>query len=154
MKEEKEIYKSNIKGKIKFYSYAFILLGLVLLLQSGLLADYLFADTSEYSIEEIISYYSGVANLPIIINGMSFPVYFFMSYVIFNFGRAIHKSKQFPPPNSNMPFSLKIMRGKKAIRQAYGAYVGSAGIMLNWIISFIGGIYMSLSIKELIDSIQ
>ncbi len=145
-----EIFESTIKGKVKFYGFIFLLLAFYALLQSDWLAKVLYTDTSSYSTEELIQHIYEQLNRPIIFSSVSLLVHFVIAFFVFQSAKRVKQSEQFPPPGANIPFSMKIKKGKSALRQAYGAYIGAVMIIINGLILLISAIYTASTLKELV----
>jgi hypothetical protein len=76
-----------------------------------------------------------------------------MAFLSYRVGRKTHSSKQFPPPGSEFPFSMKIKRGRKALHQAYAAYFVSAILTTHGIAVLVYGIYSASLLKEMANII-
>lgn len=149
-----EIYPSTSKGKIKFYAAVIILLVAYLVLDSNWFQQLNKPDFNNLTTEQMRANIQSESTNTIIYSIVVLPFYCAISFLTFRFGRRIQASQQFPPPNSEIPFSVKIKRGKAAIRQAYMVYAGSALIIVNGIIGVVLSIYSASHVKQLLDAIK
>ena len=71
-------------------------------------------------------YIKNMADAIVYVNIFMLSLYIYGAYFCYKLGNRIKRSNQYPPPNTNVPFTKKIVRGKKALLQAYASYSGSA----------------------------
>lgn len=121
------------------------LLGLlVLLLALALVYSYL--------IPHILTSNAGNDILTITYINMLITVVLLPAYIVavlycYRFGNKVRISQQYPPPDSEMPFTIKVVNGKKALIQAYASYGVSLMIMLHVMASLSHEIYMAIILK-------
>jgi hypothetical protein len=150
---EEKIYNSTVKGKIKFYSLIIILLSLSLLIESNWFVQLVSTDTSGYTIEQSKSYIIKMENNLNIFSSVILIFSFGLALLLYRFGRRIHKAQQYPPPGANMPFCMKIKRGKIALREAYGLYTASVFIIALGILQLFWQVHLASTMKSFLDVI-
>jgi len=113
---ETEYHQATTKGKVIFISL--MLFGITLVLSAEHLATTLFENTS----------FTSSLNLPQIVllfGIISFFFYLFGASFLNKYSKRIIQHTQYPPPDSNIPFKVKILRGEKALKQAKHIHFGS-----------------------------
>jgi hypothetical protein len=113
-----EYIESTRKGKILFYSAVFLLVFAawgVEIYKRSFETD---GPTDIATVEQPIAKVKNIAKTSFIIAVLAQPVIWLIAYALFRFGKQIKKSGHYPPPGSQIPFRMKIKKGKKAIFQA------------------------------------
>ncbi|MDZ4261387.1 MAG: hypothetical protein U1B30_03530, partial [Pseudomonadota bacterium] len=84
---------------------------------------------------------------------ISLLLHFVMAFFVFRLAKRVKQSEQFPPPGSNIPFSMKVKKGKSAVRQAYACYIGAVMIIINGLVLLISAIHTTSTLKELVGTV-
>lgn len=150
---EEKIYKSTVKGKVKFYSLIIILLSLAILMESNWFDQLISIDTNGYTIEQSKPHIIKRTNILIFLGSVFLLINFGLAILLYRFGRKIHRTQQFPPPGVDIPFSMKIKQGKKALRQAYATYFVSAFFIAHGILKLVFSVHIASIIKFYLDVI-
>jgi hypothetical protein len=138
-----DIFESTAKGKALFFGVT-ILAAFYVFVGADWLANILHPDTSNLTFEEIEELIRRNNNLVVIFSPIAFVFHSLLGYQVFSLGRKIEKSGQSPPPGSNIPFSMKIKRGKSALNQARGYYFGAVLMVINGLIPLIYAIILQV----------
>lgn len=147
---ENEIYKSSKRGKIRFYALVMLAILILLVVDSSWFSSLFMVDISNIKPEELALRAIEKAYNAVLYNSIALILYFILSYLVFSFGLRTKRSGQFPPPNSEIPFSMKIKRGRKAIIQAYALYACATLILVNGLFKLWGSLYLAEKVKEAI----
>ena len=78
----------------------------------------------------------------VIIHVIFLPIHILIAQYCYRFGRKVYLSRQYPPPDSEFPFTMKVQRGNKTIFQAYSSYALALLILLFGFKSIADSIYM------------
>jgi len=144
-----EYIESTRRGKIRFYSaLLFIALCLVGMDMYGRYIESSYFD-SALTAEELVAESKQHAEMALIVIVLIQPVFWLVAYTLFRFGRRIKESGRYPPPGSDMPFRMKILKGTKASRQALACDI-SAALM---ILFGLGNIYFVLRIFQMTEEL-
>ena len=144
-----EYIESTRRGKVRFYSaLLFIALCFVGMDMYGRYIESSYV-ASTLTSEELVAESKKHAKIALIVIVLIQPVFWLVAYTLFRLGRRIKKSGRYPPPGSDMPFRMKILKGKKATRQALACDI-SAFIM---ILFGLGNIYFVLRIYKMTEEL-
>jgi hypothetical protein len=150
---EIEYFNGTTKRKMQLLLCILIAIGGYILINSVWLSDLYNIDTSSLTIAEQKEHLDNILNSGIYISSLLLPIYIYAAIYCFKFGRRISSSQQYPPPGAEMPFATKIVRGKKALFQAYGFYVISIILVLKSFAVLGFSIYNASAIREMVNAI-
>ena len=137
---ETEYYQATTKGKIIFITV--ILISISLVFSAEHLATTLIEKnsfTSGFNFPQIILFFGFV----------SFFIYLYGAFFLKKYSKRIIKHAQYPPPDSNIPFKVKILRDEKALKQAKHIYFGSLFFVFLGIVKFGAAIYFYALLFEI-----
>ena len=123
---DNEYMPGTTQGKIKFLSFLLFLLSIYLLISY---AWHTYLPEPKELDDSIYKYAEDVADAKIYTSLFMLFIYIFGARVCYKFGKRVKQSQQYPP-NAQLPFKMKIVRGKQAIKQAYAAYATSALLVI------------------------
>ena len=135
---EAQYIHGTLKRKLQLLGF------LVLLLALALVYSYL--------IPHILTSNAGndiltITYINILITVVLLPAYIVAALYCYRFGNKVRVSRQYPAPDSEMPFTTKVVIGKKALVQAYASYGMSLIIMLHVMSKLSHEIYMAITLK-------
>ena len=147
---EEEYIQGTTKGKIKFF--LFLAGALFLYLSLKYIWVIYFPEPTESTAEAVRHYSHNVANALVTLSIFMFFVYLYFSIILYKYGKRIKESEQYPPPDADIPFTKKIVRGDKALKQARASFFGS-GLLIFIGLSKIGvSIYSATILYELTNA--
>lgn len=117
-----EYTPGTTQGKIKVFLFLLFLLSIYLLISY---AWHTFLPEPKDLDDSIYKYAEDVADANVYTSIFMLCLYLYAANVCYRFGKRIKQNEQYPPPNAQMPFKMRIVRGKQAIKQAYAAYATS-----------------------------
>jgi len=150
---EEEVIKGTFRRKVQFYAFLFMLLILVVILKSDWFVQFFSINTNGITAEQLKLRMVKEANNSILYSALFLAFNLGLAFFSYKLGRRIHLSKQFPPPETKFPFTMKVKRGKKALHQAYAAYFTSALLITHGIAMLAYSIYSASAIKEMVNVI-
>lgn len=143
--EEEFVYGST-KAKIKLAAVMLSLFCLMLVIKY--LWETFIPYPEEDSIEAINQYIKATSNASIYISSLLFFIYLYAAREAYLFGKRIIVSQQYPPPGAEMPFTMKISKGKKALRQGKASYITAGILVFTGLLKLGGSIYFSQVLTE------
>jgi hypothetical protein len=146
------IIEGTYRRKVQFYILVLLLIVLVIISQSDWYAQLFVVDTSNFTDEQLNLYIIEQSNNSIIYSILFLIFNLGMGILCYQFGRRIHISKQFPPPGSEYPFSMKVNKGKKAQLQAYASYLAAVLFVANGLIILGFSIYSASMMREVANA--
>lgn len=87
-------------------------------------------NSNSLSEQDMKNYINIVSNAGIYLSSVLMVVFLYMGYLCYAFGNRIKENMQYPPPGSEMPFTFRIQRGKKALNKSRAYYACSATVVL------------------------
>ena len=87
--------------------------------------------------EAVTKYARDVANFGVALSVFMFFIYLYFSIKFYKYGKSIKENNQYQPPNTEIAFTRKIVRGDKALQQARASIFGS-GLLIFIGVSDIG----------------
>ena len=147
---EEEYMQGTTRGKIKFF--LFLAGGLFLYLSLKYIWEVYLPAPIEDTEEAIRQYSHNVAHAIVTLSVFMFCIYIYLSIYFYKYGKFIKESEQYPPPDTDIPFTKKIVRGEKALKQARASFIGS-GLMIFIGLAKIGvSIYSAIVLYELTNA--
>lgn len=145
-----EYYKSTAKGKLIFFLYILGAAAIYFLLKY-LWFTYLPAPI-EVTEESVNNYLQNVASAILCSGITALGIYIYFSRKMYLLSKRVKKYNQYPPPHSDFPFTLKILRNEKALKQAKGLIYGSFVLVLMGLLKLGASIYTAISLYEMTTS--
>ena len=124
---DNEYMPGTTQGKIKLFLFLLFLLGVYLVI-SYTWQTYL--PEPKVLDDSIYKYAEDVANAGVYTSIFMLCLYLFAANASYKFGKRIKQNQQYPPPNAQMPFKMKIVRGKQALKQGTAAYAMSVLLVI------------------------
>ena len=124
---DNEYMPGTTQGKIKFLLFLLFLLSIYLIISY---AWHTYLPEPKELNDSIYKYAEDVADANIYTSLFLLCLYLYAANVSYKFGKRIKQNQQYPPPNTQMPFKMKIVRGTQAIKQARAAYATSALLVI------------------------
>ena len=145
-----QYYKGTAKGKINLALY---ILGSVIVyfLLKYLWFKYL-PEPIDNSEQAVLKYSNNVATAITVGGFIVFGIYLYFFKMLYNFSNRIKESTQYPPPNTHMPFTVKLLTGEKALKHAKGIYYGSFMFIFLGLLKLGVSIYSAQVLRELTTS--
>ena len=142
--------QGTTKGKVKFFLFLSCALFLYIALKYiwGIYLPTPVEDTAE----AVKQYSHNVAKAVVSLSVFMFFIYLYLSIFLYKYGKLIKESGQYPPPNTDIPFTKKIIHGDKALKQARASFFGS-GLLIFIGLSKIGvSIYSATVLYEITNT--
>ena len=128
---EQNYFQGTVKRKTQLLLYIILLLLPYALLQLGILSDPNSEPKDGLTMDERTEVLFESLYLSIYLNSYLLLLYTIGAIFCYIFARNTHISMQYPPPGSEMVFSTKIIKDKKALNYAYGMYFFADIMFLN-----------------------
>ena len=120
---EEEYIQGTTREKVKLLLY-FAGGALIYLVLKYIYVTYI-PEPSVSTDEAVTKYARDVANFGVALSIFMFFIYLYFSIKFYKYGKSIKSSNQYPPPNTEIAFTRKIVRGDKALQQARASLFGS-----------------------------
>ena len=129
-----EYYQASTKGRVIFA--ILMLLGISLYLSAEHIATILIDGAS-------INSSNRYSQIIILFGFINFCVYLYGAFFLNKYSKRIIEHSQYPPPGSNIPFTIKLLRGKKALKQAKYIRLGGMFLVFLGLIKLCAALYFS-----------
>ena len=138
---QEEYYQATRRGKVNFLLCLLASAALYILLKY-IWAEYLPAPIE--TTDESVKLFTRDVSIAILCLGIiTLIFYLYISRALYNYSIRIKENKQYPPPNSNIPFKQKILRGEKAIKHANNLFYTSFVLIFLGVLKLGAGIYIA-----------
>tara|TARA_R110000850_G_scaffold32094_8_gene88001 strand:+ start:3508 stop:3918 length:411 start_codon:yes stop_codon:yes gene_type:complete len=134
--------QGTTKGKIKFIG--FVSTGLLLYFGIKYFFGAYPAPPINDSVAAMQEYVQNRFYVIISVNVFMLFVYIIVSNFLYRYGKLIKGNMQYPPPDTDLPFSKKIVRGQKALDSANLCFIASGLIVIQGIIKLGIIVYASM----------
>ena len=113
-----EYAESTLKGKFYFYGWLLLLVLAVVGLDRYEQSFKKEVRPESVAIEQWVEEINDDARETLLVIVAIQPIFWFVAYLLYRYGKRIKASGRYPPPGAQMPFRMKVKKGKKALFQA------------------------------------
>ena len=142
-----EYIESTRKGKFYFYGWLLLMsLAIVGLDHYGKsIKNYVRPDSQ--TVEQLTEVIKQNAKIDLFVTFAMQPIFWLVAIWLYRFGRRIKQSGRYPPPDTQLPFRMRVRKGKKAMYQAWSCDA-SALILILYGLTFVYFGWLNLKTVE------